>query len=463
MKRLHLLGISTLFLLISVSFVRGQDTAQPCPCGIENPVTLDKIKHVVECCQIGTVEALLQKLPKEFRSRYVLVYSSRSRQGADPLYPRVIMFGLDAKTIIAFNGAPHQKFYASIEILQFNDATKTFLPAHEVLFPSEFSRHHPAVAPDFRTIKFLNTPAPACTGCHREEARPNWDPYDAWPGVYGSNDDTMPKVEAAAFSVFERDILFKFGRYRYLEKATHYPDNTGLRDYYRNHNRPNIQFTWLLSRLNAQANARAINNNDDLMPFRYAILAAVSCDMDFSQECQLDQLIPKIIRHDFARSYKEIADETQRRIKTSIAGRKARQCEGLKALNNNVSVSQTECNFRTAEWGYTGPTSRLRYILENRGICFDLQRGSMEFRHENFGFFAGPNRNVGGLDLYLWKEPRLLVTPRDQDLIDIYERAWNNRTKEGELRFKNEKETLCERLKERSRLELEKTFFTVFR
>src|SRR5437879_2564289 len=67
---------------------------------------INSVMDLVDAKKISTLEQLLPQLPHDLRSNFVTVSQSRSLQEAAPDKPRVIMFGEDAKLIIAFNGAP---------------------------------------------------------------------------------------------------------------------------------------------------------------------------------------------------------------------------------------------------------------------------------------------------------------------------------------------------------------------
>ncbi len=67
-----------------------------------------------------TIDEILSRLPTEFRSRFTLMYESQSLQGASPIDPRVIMFGNDARSIMAFNGNSELNGYSMLEFASVN-------------------------------------------------------------------------------------------------------------------------------------------------------------------------------------------------------------------------------------------------------------------------------------------------------------------------------------------------------
>src|SRR5690349_15808778 len=70
--------------------------------------------------------ALLAALPAPQRTRYALMFESRSLQGATPENPRVILFGPDARFILTFNGSPAQRGFRVVETMEFDDGEKEF-------------------------------------------------------------------------------------------------------------------------------------------------------------------------------------------------------------------------------------------------------------------------------------------------------------------------------------------------
>src|SRR4051794_24311568 len=87
----------------------------------EDEINYNQVKKLIEECEIHTIEALLPHLPESYRSSYLLLHHSRSGQSASPENPRVILFGKDAKLILAFNGDPSQSNYHFLETIEFDD------------------------------------------------------------------------------------------------------------------------------------------------------------------------------------------------------------------------------------------------------------------------------------------------------------------------------------------------------
>ncbi len=129
-----------------------------------------------------SVEEFLTQLPESYKSRYNLQKKGRGLQEASMKYPRAIVFGDTAKTIMTFNGHPSQKKFNEIEVMTYDELLKKY---------------------EFRVINFQSSKAtlseknPAvCMRCHLD-SRPQWDNYPDWIGMYGQENDRMTDEEIA--------------------------------------------------------------------------------------------------------------------------------------------------------------------------------------------------------------------------------------------------------------------------
>lgn len=130
----------------------------------------------------ASVEEFLIHLPEKYKERYSLQKQGRGLQDASLKYPRAIIFGKTAKTIMTFNGHPSQKKFNEIEIMTYDDLLKKY---------------------EFRVVSFQNSKATlseknpsVCMKCHLD-ARPLWDDYPNWKGMYGEENDRMTDEELA--------------------------------------------------------------------------------------------------------------------------------------------------------------------------------------------------------------------------------------------------------------------------
>ena len=154
----------------------------------------ESLKAMIEYDGLTTVEdtlaAVKQKHP-EFFEKYILMYHSRSLQGSSFENPRAILFDSSAQFVFSFNGNKRQRGFDRLEIMQFRKDTNRF-EFREVIFSSKgevtFSEPNPA----------------KCMVCHQDahrsniDPRPNWEPYNIWPGSYGSNSG---RLETNAYEI----------------------------------------------------------------------------------------------------------------------------------------------------------------------------------------------------------------------------------------------------------------------
>jgi hypothetical protein len=206
--------------------------------------TYDRFVERLKAKNIRSVEAALEEVPPEHWAHYVLVYDSGSLQAASPTHPRAILHGRNAKFILAYNASSD-----AIETIQFRDATKEF-EFHVIRFPTEKNR--------LKETDFSPSNPSSCRECHQKSLRPNWHSYPRWEGAYGSYDDGLNPTEKENYATF----VTKFSslpRYHKLLRpagsriSPYSPPTAGSLAF-----RPNLFFTQLLLRLNAQRLAARI-------------------------------------------------------------------------------------------------------------------------------------------------------------------------------------------------------------
>lgn len=143
------------------------------------PFTIERLAELA--ARSESIEATLAALPPGLRSRYVLMYRSRSLQGASFEAPRAILFEDDGSFVVSFNGGdPQMRGHDKLEAVQFRETERRW---------------------EFREIDFssgeprLSEANPRkCLECHQSprrqdvDPRPNWEPYLTWPGAYAGVD-----------------------------------------------------------------------------------------------------------------------------------------------------------------------------------------------------------------------------------------------------------------------------------
>jgi|GEM_PF-2806690 len=143
----------------------------------------------------GALDEVRRMRPK-FMSQHTVAYDSKSLHGSSFENPRALVFGGDAKTVLSFNGHPDQAGYERIEMMCFNDESNTF-DFRDVAFPAEAKNDSMLkdIPESKRKLPFVISGRHGdgnrkCTACHGSPARPNWHPYNLWPGICGTDADS---------------------------------------------------------------------------------------------------------------------------------------------------------------------------------------------------------------------------------------------------------------------------------
>ena len=230
--------------------------------------------------RVTTIERALELLPFSLRSRYALVFKSRSLQEASFAEPRVILFGDDARFIVTFNGHPDQHGFNALEVMEYDDHGNRFL-FREFLFPGPSSQTSEGSSPDLSVV--VSEPNPAkCVACHGSPARPIWDTHPTWPGAYGEQYGApLSRAEQDGLSVF-LSAQATHPRFRSLKNVKVFADpNTfapSAKFLYSGTETeaPNVTLSRLLSNLNARVIAREVSASPRFAAYQYALLGAVS-------------------------------------------------------------------------------------------------------------------------------------------------------------------------------------------
>ena len=307
------------------------------------------LKKVIEDKNLASIAEVLPYLSESFRSRYALMFQSRSLHGSDFENPRVLLYGKDAKFIVSFNGAAEQKNYAALEISEFDEHRKEF-QYREILFPEDMKTKGP--------VTFSSANPEKCAQCHGTPARPLWDTHPLWPGAYGERYLTP-------LSLTEQQGLTKFlaqqalhPRYKYLShvetftnKETFYPTAKTL--YYGSAKEsPNAELSKFLSRYNSERIIQIIQKMPNFEKYQYALLGSLS------QECGgVENFMPFTWRPDFIKKYKDFESFTlsknteQQHLKQSRAISRELTSSGIMAdLTSFRFLVETGLGISTSQW-----------------------------------------------------------------------------------------------------------------
>jgi hypothetical protein len=236
-------------------------------CAAESGFTV--LQSTLRDANVASVEQLIAALPFTLRSRYALVFDSRSLQGASFRDPRVILYGPDARLVVTFNGDPSQRGFRTVETMEFRSDTKEFL-FREVQFPLDGTQPAAVLVSEANPQR--------CTRCHGIPARPIWDTHPLWPGAYGERyGANLSGAEYAGLIAFLAQQP-THPRYRNLlaverfdERATFRETPTG-RYAGSGAESPNAELANLLAQLQFQSIARTLSRQPRFALFRYALL-----------------------------------------------------------------------------------------------------------------------------------------------------------------------------------------------
>jgi hypothetical protein len=189
------------------------------------------LASIINLKQVINIDDLLAELPADYVKGYTLVYRTRAlnQENVSPRRPRVLIFGQDAKLVLAYNshftgGKARPGDLETIETLEFDGVS-----GRSYLREVEFNG---STVPDLAQVK-VNPDR--CLACHAATSNPHadpsrtvrglWDPYNSWAGAYGSlsrEDTDFIKLNTFEFSNFQEFLAEKSNnpRYKYLTLST---------------------------------------------------------------------------------------------------------------------------------------------------------------------------------------------------------------------------------------------------
>lgn len=232
-----------------------------------------------------------KKEKPEFFSNYVMAYRSRSLQQSSFENPRIILFNQNADFVFTFNGDSKHRGFNNIEMMRFDHAQNKF-EFYELSFQNQKAQ--------------LSEANPKkCLECHQSsqrvnvDPRPNWEPYNAWLGFYGSLDDSTelfktnfnkqkhfnPDTDRFLLAEFESEPV-GFDTFWNNVRPTHPRYSTLLpivNANYANEKTLNGDLTNRLSALNMRRVVRLIQENKPLYDYiKWTIWSFGMCGQTFS-------------------------------------------------------------------------------------------------------------------------------------------------------------------------------------
>lgn len=215
----------------------------------------EHLEQMIRDAVVTSIEDTLPLLPKSLRSNFTFVKGEAGGQTGDGKFPRALMFDIENRMIVTFNGSPQHRGFDALEVFQYREETESF-ELRRILFPRSANRD----------VVFSQANPASCLPCHGgEDPRPNWLPYSKWKDehhtAFGAHDDLIlsaeEKAEITAF-LAQKD---SHPRYRHLifpEGSEYSPYAKNGPDTRKDSLRPNLIVTSMLSRLNARRLARKL-------------------------------------------------------------------------------------------------------------------------------------------------------------------------------------------------------------
>ncbi len=285
---------------------------------------------------IDSIDKFLASLPEEYRRHFVAMYRSESSPDNSFAQPRIIFFGAKPSLFMAFNGVQRTAKQEHIELLQFDEYKRRYIPALITLRAGQ------------RAVVQEN-PA-ACARCHGYPARPLWDAYHVWPGAYGSgnykNLDEAPTLEGSQFADFVAKAP-KLPRYRHLVGIDRYYDKAAT-----------MRMTEEIADNASKFIVQRIKDTKNHEAYKYAIQAALlGC-------AHIDEYLPTAVRRKFPERIETFYQTTMGNIGNTFEQR-------LQARNSLARISNSDyrskgINFAADEQHWKRVAS-LRYLLERDG------------------------------------------------------------------------------------------------
>lgn len=224
---------------------------------INLPLSAAELQRYLDTQQEPSLVGLLADLPPSLRENFVLMQQTQSLQQATPEAPRQILFGADARFLLAVSGIPTDPRYQILEFAEFEPATGVY---------------------HFGTVDFSGSGRPVvkrdvafCAGCHGRPTRPIWGVYPDWHGAYGDEHGVVaPDLKAAWAGFVEASDTAP--RYRHLVFQKD-PSGGTFKLSARYYGYPNTDFNHELGNTVALGTITRARQSPNFARGRYAVLA----------------------------------------------------------------------------------------------------------------------------------------------------------------------------------------------
>jgi hypothetical protein len=231
-------------------------------------VTIDQIMQIISDNNIIDIETLFLNLPRMLEHSSTLMETTLSRHRASLEYPRIIMYGVDARFLFSASTDPQDPLYNIIEMAELDMVTGRWIFA-----TIEFGPKTPVLSTDDTT----------CQLCHGNPARPIWGAYPFWPGAFGERDNRLTSEQINVLDklnngthVSERlnNLTFNFD--------TAFYGNGGFSMATRNYGLVNSVFGIELAYAVADGLAKRLSLHPEWDERRYDLIQSTWCNDDLS-------------------------------------------------------------------------------------------------------------------------------------------------------------------------------------
>lgn len=321
---------------------------------------------------VTSVESLLAKLPEAYRTYFVLQYDSHSNHLSDTTHPRVIFFGPDAKLLLAFSGLPSDPHFNTVEMIEYDPPAATY--------------HFYSIHFEENQKVSVEIDPSDCKRCHGPDPKPNWEPYNLWPGAYGSLHDSILErsSEKEAFINFLNHIPSS-PRYQFLPQPFHVEseDSLGNKNFYllTAGVGPGSTLSMLLSSLNLDRIAKKIVQSPSHSRYRPAITAALlGCPE------KIEDFLPSDLKENHAISFDTVFLETKNLMEKDLARKKRVLIDYLSVSEDTVLEKANLFGFRDLE---IERIARLRFLLQKRKEPVGFDRWPLSISKTSLDFNDG--------------------------------------------------------------------------
>ena len=225
-------------------------------------LTTAQLVGLVDTNNITNVADFLSALPPYMGESFTLMEETRSRHQASIEYPRLIMYGPDARILLGVSSHPLDPLREVVEVAELDEASGLW----------RFSQF------DFRAAFVHDTNTESCAGCHGSPLRPIWGEYPNWPGAFAGQDERLSGGQAAVLM----DLKYNpFDRFHHLVfPSDHSIQNNGqLYLPSREYGYANTSFNFELNAVVADGISRRIINHPNWPSDGYRLLAVQwGCD-----------------------------------------------------------------------------------------------------------------------------------------------------------------------------------------